>query len=147
MTLKDIIAVSGQPGLFKTIATSRNGIIVENIETEKKSTIPATMRVSSLEDIAIFTIQDEKPLKQVFEIIREKLQGGSIISHKSDPEKIKAFFAEILPEYDESRVYASDMKKVINWFSILQTHNLLDLINDSEEESKDSTEQNSEEAK
>jgi len=134
MTLKEIVAVLGQSGLFKSIATSRNGIIVENIETKQRSTIPSTVHVSSLEDIAIFTQQEEKPLSQILRDIREKLQGAEIISYKAEPAKIKDFFAEVVPDYDNTRVYFSDMKKVVNWYHILQTHNMLDLIDVKEDE-------------
>lgn len=138
MTLKEILAISGQHGLFKLIASSRNGIIVESIENGKRMSISSTTKVSSLEDIAIFTLSNDKPLNEVLLAIKEKQQSQAAISHKSAPEAIKQFFGEVIPEYDSSRVYVSDMKKVINWYNILQSNNMLDLVKPKEEAS-DST--------
>ncbi len=133
MTLKEILAISGQSGLHKLVASSRNGLIVESLENGKRMPVSSTTRVSSLEDIAIFTLAEDKPLVEILKSIREKQQGQPALSHKSDPEKIKVFFAEILPEYDPARVYVSDMKKVVNWYNELQANNLLDIIDKKEE--------------
>ena len=128
MTLKDILAISGQTGLYKLVASSRNGLIVESLENGKRMPVSTTTRVSSLEDIAIFTLAEDKPLIEILLEISEKQQGNPAISHKSDNDKIKAFFSEIVPEYDASRVYVSDMKKVINWYNTLQAANMLDIL-------------------
>lgn len=140
MTLKNIVAIQGQTGLFKTLTVTRNSIIVEHIETKKRDTFPSSTQISSLKDISIFTDQEDKPLKEVFANIRNKYDCKQIISHNSEPNKIKEFFAEILPEYDKGRVYVSNMKKVINWYNILAANNLLNLIDDTENDAPSSEE-------
>ena len=123
--LKDILAISGQAGLFKYISQARNGIIVESLETGKRIQAFSTMKVNSLKDIAVFTSQDEILLEEVFKKISDKESGGTSIDHKSAPEELKSYFLKILPDYDQQRVYISDIKKMINWYNILQKHDLL----------------------
>ena len=142
--LKDILSISGKSGLFQFIAQARNGIVVESIEEKKRHVAPATARVSSLEDIAIFTNDEEVPLSDIFMKIHELSEGKETLSHKSPVEELKSFFEELVPEYDEDRVYVSDIKKVFQWYNQLQKHNLLEVI-DKEEESEESDE-NSENA-
>ena len=132
--LKDIMSISGQGGLFKFISQARNGIIVESLETGKRMQAFSTMKVNSLKDIAVFTTKEEILLEDVFKKISEKESGGESIDPKSDPDKLKAYFLEILPDYDKQRVYVSDIKKMINWYNILQKHDLLKF--DEEKESK-----------
>lgn len=125
MDLKGILAISGQSGLFKLISQARNGIIVESLETKKKMPAYATSKISALEDIAIFTTDEDIHLKEVFKNIYEKENGGETISHKASSEELKKFFAEVLPNYDRDRVYVSDMKRVVSWYNILHKHDLL----------------------
>jgi hypothetical protein len=125
MNLKDILAISGEPGLFKFIAQGKNAIIVEHLETKKRSSAYGSAKVSSLEDIAIFTEKEDMPLGKVFDLINEKENGGPAIDHKADPEKLKAWFEGILPEYSKDKVYTSDIKKLANWYNILHSLNLL----------------------
>lgn len=120
MNLKDFLSISGETGLFKFIAQGRNAIIVEHLETKKRRTAGGTAKVSSLEDISIFTENEDLPLSKVFDIIFEKEKGGAALDSKSDADKLKGYFAEIVPEYDRARVYVSDMKKVVLWYNILQ---------------------------
>lgn len=136
MELKGILSISGQPGLFKLVKQAKNAIIVESLTTKKRMPAYATSKISALEDIAIFTETEDKPLIEVFKNIYEKEDGGKAINHKSPGEELKSYFAEILPEYDRARVYTSDMKRVINWYNIL--HNLDMVSFDDEEESDDS---------
>lgn len=132
--LKGILAISGQGGLFKLVSETKNGIIVESLVTGKRQPAYASARVSALEDIAIYSDVDEIPLKEVFKKISEKENGEAAISHKSSSNEIKAYFEEVLPEYDEDRVYVSDMKKVIQWYNLLQEKQLLDFSEEAEEE-------------
>ena len=134
MELKDIMAISGKPGLFKFISQGRNAMIVENLEDKARTSAFATDKISALEDIAIFTANEEEPLKKVFHTIYELEQGKETISHKSAPKELKDYFSKILPEYDEDRVYASDIKKVIQWYNILCRLELLDFSDEKEEE-------------
>ena len=125
MILKDILAISGEPGLFKFIAQGKNAIIVEHLETKKRSSAYGSAKVSSLVDIAIFTDKEDIPLGKVFDLIHEKENGGPTIDSKSDTVKLKVWFEGILPEYSKDKVYASDIKKVAHWYNILHNLNLL----------------------
>jgi hypothetical protein len=125
MVLKDILAISGEPGLFKFIAQGKNAIIIEHLETKKRSSAFGSAKVSSLDEISIFTEKEDLPLAKVFDLIFDKESGGAAIDAKSEPEKLKAYFENILPEYDKNKVYASDIKKVLNWYNILHRLNLL----------------------
>jgi len=139
--LKGILAISGEPGLYKMVSQAKNGIIVESIETQKRIPAYATNKISSLEDIAIFTEDDEVPLKDIFLNIKTKSNGTEILTQKPSNQEIKSYFKEILPNYDEDRVYVSDMKKVFKWYNLLQSKDLLvEPIGDSTEENKDAKE-------
>jgi hypothetical protein len=125
MVLKDIIAISGEPGLFRFIAQGKNSIIIEHLETKKRSSAYGSAKVSSLEDIAIFTEKEDVPLGKVFDIIFEKTNGGEAIDAKADGLRLKAWFEEILPDYSRDKVYVSDMKKLALWYNILHKLNML----------------------
>jgi hypothetical protein len=138
--LKDILAISGHPGLFKLVSSTKNGVIVENIEDKKRMPAYASAKVSALEDIAIFTTgSDDMPLGEVFKSIRTKENGGPAVDHKSDSAVLKKYFEEVMPTYDKDRVYASDIKKVIQWYNLLQKCDMLSLLDAKDEpaESKD----------
>jgi len=135
--LKGILSISGQPGLFKLVAESKNNIIVESLETQKRIRVYSTVKVSALEDIAIYTETGDVPLKKIFKSIYEEEDGGCAISSKSSGNELKKYFEKVVPEYDKERVYVSDMKKVILWYNILQEKNLL---NFSDEEKEQDTE-------
>ena len=125
MILKDILAISGEPGLFKFIAQGKNAIIVEHLETKKRSSIYGSAKVNSLEDIAIFTDEEDIPLGKVFDLIHEKESGGPAIDSKIDTDKLKSWFEGVLPDYSKDKVYTSDIKKVAQWYNILHKLNLL----------------------
>ena len=110
MELKEILAISGQPGLYKYVAQSTNGVIVESLLDGKRMNASASSKVSALTDL---------PLADVFTNIYNHTGGKEAISHKEAPEKLKAAFAEVLPDYDRDRVHVSDMKKVFMWYNIL----------------------------
>lgn len=143
MNLKDFLAVSGEGSLFKFIAQGKNAIIVENIENGKRVSVAGTTKVSALEEIAIYTIEEDMPLSKVMDKIWEKENGGPAMSHKSADGDLKKYFAEVLPEYDKQRVYTSDIKKVIQWYNFLQSKNMLVK---EEEKSADEAGDNSEAA-
>lgn len=119
--LTGIISISGQPGLFKIIAQSKNGIIVEGLADKKRSNIHATTKVSTLSDISMFTTGDDKPIEAIMFSIYEKEKGGAAVDNKVDDKAIENYFSEILPEYDKDRVYVSNMRKLIMWYNALQT--------------------------
>jgi hypothetical protein len=134
--LKGILSISGQSGLFKMVAESKNNIIVESLETLKRMPVHSTSKVSALEDIAIFTENGDVPLKDIFKAISDKESGGSAISPRSSGNELKAYFQKIVPEYDKDRVYISDIKKVLLWYNTLKQNDLLD-FSETEEESKE----------
>ena len=119
MELKEILAISGQPGLYKYVAQSTNGVIVESLLDGKRMNASASSKVSALTEISIFTEGDDLPLTDVFTNIYNHTGGKEAISHKEAPEKLKAAFAEVLPDYDRDRVHVSDMKKVFMLYNIL----------------------------
>ena len=125
MILKDILAISGEPGLFRFIAQGKNSLIVEHLETKKRSSAFGSAKVSSLEDIAIFTDKEDIPLSKVFDLIYDKEGGGPAIDGKADGNKLKTWFEGILPDYDKNKVYTSDIKKVALWYNILHKLELL----------------------
>jgi len=119
MEFNKIIAVTGKPGLFKVISQSKSAIIVAGLADDKRVAVSATQNVSLLENIAIYTYEEDIPLLKVFKVMFEKTAGKEAISHKESGKKLAAFFAEVLPEYDAERVYTSNIKKVIQWFNLL----------------------------
>jgi len=125
MVLKDILAISGEPGLFKFIAQGKNAIIVEHLETGRRSSAFSSAKVSSLEDISVFTENEDLSLGKVFDKIFEKESGGPAIDSKSEAEKLKKYFEEIVPDYSKERVYLSDIKKIILWYNLLHKKELL----------------------
>jgi len=139
MVLKDILAISGEPGLFRFIAQGKNAIIVEHLETKKRSSAYGSAKVSSLEDIAIFTETEDIPLAKVFDLIYERENGGEAVDVKADGNKLKSWFEGILPDYSKERVYVSDIKKVALWYNIL--HKLDLLVKDEPEKTENSEEE------
>lgn len=120
MTLDKILAISGKPGLYELKAQTRSGFVAESLLDGKKVSVGITSNVSVLSEIAIYTLSEEVPLREVFKKIQEKEnKGKTSISHKESKDKLEEYFFEVLPDYDEERVYASDIKKVIQWYNIL----------------------------
>ena len=119
MELKDILAISGQPGLYKYVAQSMRGVIVESLIDGKRMNAAVTSRVSALTEISMFTEGEDIALADVFTNIWNYTEGKEIISHKESGAKIEAEFAKVLPEYDRERVHLSDMKKCFAWYNIL----------------------------
>ena len=133
MVLKDLLAISGSPGLYKFIAQGKNAVIVEHLETGKRTSAHGSAKVSSLEEIAVFTNTDEVSLSEIFDKIYKKEDGSASISHKSSADDLKNYFSELLPEYDRNRVYVSDIKKIIHWYNLLHSLGML------EQEKEDTT--------
>jgi hypothetical protein len=135
MDLRTVLSVSGKPGLFKLIAHQKSGVVVESLLDGKRTAISANANVSSLGDIAIYTYEEEVPLREVFKAMAEVTEGKEALSHKSSKEDLEDFFGEVLPKFDQERVYASDIKKVVQWFNILVKNDLLGIL--EEEVSED----------
>lgn len=119
MNLTGIIAISGKSGLYRVLAQGKNNIIVESLEDKKRVPAYASDRISALDDISIYTYDEDKPLKEIFSSIFEKESGKEAISHKEDQNKLKNYLLEILPNFDQERVYASDIKKIFQWYNLL----------------------------
>ncbi len=133
--LKDILAISGYSGLYKYLKKSRNGIIVENLETGKRMNADPTARINSLEDISIYTESGDMELKDVFRVIRDYENGEKSLNPKKvKGSELKEYFAEVIPGYDEERVYTSDIKKVLTWYNSLQALDMLNFEESEEEE-------------
>jgi len=143
MDLKEIMAIAGKPGLYKMVAQAKNGLIVESIIDQKRLQAFSHDKISSLEEISIFTESDDRPLKEVLKTFFEKLEGKAAPDFKNDNIKLKAFFAEMLPDYDKERVYVSHMAKIVNWYNLLLEQNLLDFT-ESEEPTESSPEEKTE---
>ncbi len=117
--LKEILSISGRPGLQKMISNSSNAIIVESLIDGKRFPAYSNSKIIALEDISIYTETEDMPLKEVFKRMYTKENGQTALSHKESNEKIVGYFNEIVPEYDKDRVYISDMKKIIQWYNLL----------------------------
>ncbi|WP_396154473.1 DUF5606 domain-containing protein [Flavobacterium sp.] len=120
MSFQKILAISGKPGLYELKVQTRSGFVAESLLDGKKITVSLRSNVSLLSEIAVFTYNEEVKLIDIFKSIATKENGEATISHKETDDKLKSYFREILPEYDEDRVYTSDIKKIFNWYNILQ---------------------------
>lgn len=139
MSLEKILAIAGKPGLFKMVAQTRSGFVAESLIDKKKISVSMQHNVSILSEIAIYTLTEEVPLRDVLTKIKEKENSQKTsISHKDSNDKLEEYFFEVLPDYDEDRVYASDIKKIVRWYNLLHEHSLLDF--GTEETSSDEEE-------
>lgn len=120
MQLEKIISISGKPGLYKLVAQLKNGFIIEDVVTKKKVSIGNSSQVSLLDNISMYTFDKEVPLFEVFENIAKHHDYKETISHKSADAELKEFMSKALPDYDVDRVYVSDIKKLAQWYNILQ---------------------------
>ena len=125
MTLDKILAISGKPGLYVLRVQTRSGFVAESLQDGKKITVGLRSNVSLLSEISIYTNDDEKLLADVMRNIAIKENEGPAISHKEDNATMAAYFKEILPNYDQDRVYPSDIKKVLNWYNMLQAKGMV----------------------
>ena len=127
MKLEGIINVSGKPGLHKIISKGKNSVIVESLIDKKRMPVYSHINANSLEEIGIYTYKDSIPLADVFTKIAKKTKCSQCISHKENTKDLVDYFREILPEYDEERVYISDIKKVYLWYNVLHSAGLVSL--------------------
>ncbi len=118
--LKGILCISGRPGLFKLVNPGKNMLIVESLSTGKRTPAYAHDKVISLADISIYTIEDDVPLGTVLEAVKVKMDGKPVdVKGMGNDTAIRSFFAEVLPEFDDERVYTNDIKKLLNWYNQL----------------------------
>ena len=133
MDLKEILSVAGKPGLFKTIAQTKTGVIIESLIDGKRLQAFASDKISSLGEISIFTANEDLPLREVFRLIQEKSGAQSVPDAKSDDAALKKFFEFILPDYDRERVYVSHMRKVVQWYNLLIANGINDFTAPAED--------------
>lgn len=134
MTLEKIISVGGKPGLYEVLTQTRTGVLAASLIDGKRITVSARENVSLLSEIAIYTLTEEMPLGEVFQKIFDHLSGASALNHKSSKDELEEFFFDVLPEYDEDRVYASDIKKVVQWYNLLIGKGVTDFSTQDESE-------------
>jgi len=135
MGLDKILSVSGRPGLYKVQAQTRTGFLAESLVDGKRISVGIQHNVSILSEIAIFTLNEELALREVFRKIRDKEDGNQTsVGHKEGKDRLEEYFFDVLPDYDEDRVYASDIKKIVQWYNLLQKNDLLDLEEDQSDE-------------
>lgn len=133
--LKEILSVTGKPGLFKMVSQGKNMLIIESLIDGKRTPAYTRDKVVSLGDIAIFTETAEVPLGQVLENVKAKENGGPCsIDPKSDNDKLRKYMLEVLPDYDRDRVYPSDIRKLLTWYNILISAQITEFVAPEEEE-------------
>lgn len=135
--IKRILSIAGKPGLYSLVSQGKNMLIVENIETKKRTPAYASDKVMSLGDIAIYTTDEDKPLYDVFEAIKEKTGGKPVDVKALDTnEKIREYFGEILPDFDRERVYTTDIRKVFSWYNTLISNGVTEFKDENIAEDK-----------
>jgi hypothetical protein len=137
MDLSKIVSISGRPGLFKIIGQPKNAVIVESLADQKRFPAFGSEKMSSLEEISVFTTGEDLPLKEVFRKLYEKLEAKEAINPRSPDKELEKFFSGIIPDYDPERVYISDLRKILNWYNLLLAHQLLEFPAEEKEEKPD----------
>ena len=139
--LKEILAISGRPGLYRLVKYGKNVIIVENITDKKRSTAYSRDKVISLGDISMYTESGDKPLGEILEVIKTKYDAKPIdIANYKEADALQAFFKEIVPDFDVDRVYNTDIKKLINWYNLLINSGMTDFLPKEEEKAEEEKE-------
>jgi hypothetical protein len=126
MDLKQILSIAGKPGLFKLVAQSKNGLIIESLIDGKRMNAFMNEKISSLEEISLFSHSEDVALKEVLKNMYDQTNGQKAIDRKADDAAVKAFFEQTVPDYDKERVYVSHMRKVIGWYNLLIEKGILD---------------------
>ena len=133
MKLNQILTISGMPGLYQLQSRTRSGFLALSLLDGKRISIGLRNNVSLLSEIAIYTLQEERPLEEVFKVIKDKENGQkTTISHKATNEELEAYFFSVIPDYDEDRVYPSDIKKIIQWYNLLIDKGFLEETSEEE---------------
>jgi len=134
MEFSKILSILGRPVLYKVISQAKNAVIVESLIDQKRFPVFEHEKISSMEEIRVFSAGDDIPLTDVFKTMHDKLQEKEAIDPKSDNKLLKDFFLEMVPDYDQNRVYVSDIKKILNWYNLLLKSDLLDFPDEEESE-------------
>lgn len=136
MDLTKILSISGRRGLFRVVSQLKNAVLVESLIDKKRFPAFAHEKISTLEEIAIFTTGEDLPLKEILERMFKKHEGKPLDDLKTDDLFMKSYFLEIVPDFDQERVYTSDIRKIVTWYNLLLEHHLLDFT-EKEEEKKE----------
>ncbi len=135
MSLDKILAIGGKPGLYRLVTQTRTGFVAESLTDGKKLSVGIAGNVSVLSEIAIYTLEEELPLRVVFEKIQAKENGQKAsVDPKAGKLALEEYFFEVLPNYDEDRVYPSDIKKVVQWYNLLLENGITDFSETEEEQ-------------
>jgi len=134
MSLEKILSITGKPGLYRVNTQTRSGFLAESLLDGKKISVSARHNVSLLSEIAIYTLTEELPLRAVFAKMYDKENGAETISHKSSKDELEEYFFGVLPDYDEDRVYVSDIKKVVQWYNLLVKSGMSDFSEKTEDD-------------
>jgi len=126
MDLNKILSIAGKPGLYKLVAQSKNGLIIESLIDGKRMNAFMNEKISSLEEISLFLHSEDVALKDVLRNMFNLTNGQKAIDNKADDVKIKELFGQVVPDYDQERVYVSHMRKVIGWYNLLLEKGMLD---------------------
>jgi len=137
MDLSKILSIAGKPGLFKVVSQGKNSVIVESLIDSRRTPAFAHEKMSSMEEISVFTTGEDLPLKEVFRTFHTKLEGKPTIDPKSANDALKKFFADMVPDFDRDRVYVSDIKKILSWYNTLLQHGLIDFTEEETEKTPD----------
>ena len=137
MSLEKILSISGKPGLYYLKSQTRSGFLAESLIDGKKISVSARNNVSLLSEIAIYSLTEEVPLRNIFTKIYKKESGGEAINHKVSKDELEEYFFEVMPDYDEDRVYASDIKKVIQWYNLLNKNGITNFSETEQDQSEE----------
>ncbi|MEO0900237.1 MAG: DUF5606 domain-containing protein [Bacteroidota bacterium] len=146
MKFNDIVAVTGAPGLYQVIKADDRAIVVESLDARKKrQLIKGNMVVSKLMDVSIYTETDSQPVVSILKSIQEKFGKELPVDKKSSKDQLMGFLKEVLPDYDEEKVYPSNVKKLISWYGILSEYDLEFVVEEEEEEAKEESQESEKE--
>lgn len=141
MIIQEIIAIAGKTGLFRILVTNRNNLVVESMLDKKRHSIPGSSRISSLADITMYTTGEDVLLMEVLNRMNEHVGKGNVPEVKGDVQATRNFVDEVIPELDHERVYNSDLKKLVQWFTILKMNDAFPLESEKIEEPSEATEE------
>lgn len=121
--LKHVLAIAGRPGLYQLVASTRTGLVAEPLGGGARVSASARQQVHVLDEMALYTVEGERPLREVFAAVGANLNGAESVPHNADSAVVMSEFAKLVPDYDDSRVYVSDMRKFFQWYNALVRHN------------------------
>lgn len=120
MGLKGIMSIAGMSGLYKLVSQTKSGFVIESLTDKKRTVVNSNQRISMLEDISVYTTKDDMPLKEIYKAIKEKYDGDLPVNPKSGHNELKNFLKSVLPDFDQERVYPSDIKKMVVWYPFVK---------------------------